>query len=85
MLAEAISCGANAVGSKVGGIPEVLGDEDSFDLDNQFVENFSSRVVYYLNNKIAQPLKSEFSWEKTAQIEKEYYETFFSEKNNGQA
>ena len=73
VLAEAISCGANAVGSNVGGIPEVLGEDDSFDLNDNFIDKFSNRVVYYLNNKIEQSLKSEFSWKKTAQKEKEYY------------
>lgn len=73
VLAEAISCGANAVGSNVGGIPEVLGEDDSFDLNDNFIDNISKRVLYYLNNKIEQSLKSEFSWEKTAQKEKEYY------------
>lgn len=83
VLAEAISCGANVVGSNVGGIPEVLGEEDSFALGDKFVENFSNRVVHYLNNTIKQPLKSEFSWEKTAQIEKRYCDTVFSNRNNG--
>ena len=74
VLLEAIICGANAVGSNAGGIPEVLGESDTFDLDNQFVENISNRIVYYLNNKIEQPLKPVFSWEKTAKKEKEYYD-----------
>ena len=82
VLAEAISCGANAVGSNVGGIPEVLGEEDSFALDNNFVEKISSRIVYYLNNKIEQPLKPDFSWERTAQKEKEYYDNVLVEKSS---
>ena len=82
VLLEAICCGANAVGSKAGGIPEVLGDKDTFDLDSKFVEKISNRIVYYLSNKIEQPLKQDFSWEKTAQKEKEYYDNSFSDEKN---
>lgn len=69
VLVEAIKCGANAVSSKVGGTSEILGDEDTFNLSDNFIEKISSRIVYYLDNNIKQSLDERFSWETTASIE----------------
>ena len=82
VLLEAISCGANAVGSKVGGIPEVLGEANTFDLDSEFIEKISNRIVYYLSSEKEQVLSPEFSWERTAQKEKEYYDNVLVEKSS---
>lgn len=70
---EALSCGANVVGSNVGGISEAIGKENTFDLDNNFIENISKRIVDMLNNKVEQPLSELFDWSKTAKKENEIY------------
>lgn len=69
VLVEAIKCGANAVASKVGGTCEILGEEDTFNLSDNFIDKISSRIVYYLDNNIKQSLDERFSWETTASIE----------------
>ena len=76
VLVEALACGANAVGSKVGGIPEVIGEENTFGLDDDFVDNISDRIVYILKNDVKQDIKKEFSWKETARKEYNIYKTF---------
>lgn len=61
---EALKCGTHVVGSRVGGIPEAIGDNNSFDLDDRFVDNISDRIVEIINNKEVPPsLDERFSWE----------------------
>lgn len=69
VLAEAISCGANAVGSMVGGIPETIGADNTFELDDTFAKKISDRVVSLLANKINQPINPLMDWETTAKEE----------------
>lgn len=69
VLVEAISCGANVVGSNCGGIPEVIGKENCFEMDDMFEENISERIIYMLKNKVVQRVNSEFDWHKTAKNE----------------
>jgi glycosyltransferase involved in cell wall biosynthesis len=67
---EALACGVNVVGSNVGGIPESIGKENCFDLDDNFIDNISNRIIEILeNNEKPKPLSPEFSWEYA--IEKE--------------
>lgn len=82
VLVEAIKCGANAVASRVGGTAEVLGVNDTFVLDENFIDKISSRIVYYLNNRIRQPLDGRFSWENTAQIENNCIQNILNKKDN---
>lgn len=71
---EALSCGANVVGSNVGGISEAIGRDNTFDLDDNFIENISNRIVEMLNNMIEQELSDRFNWKKTAEIENKFYQ-----------
>lgn len=78
VLVEAMACGANAVGSKAGGIPEVIGEENTFELDKEFVSNISNRIVYFLTNDVQQMVKKPFSWKETAQKEYSLYKQILS-------
>lgn len=70
---EALSCGANVVGSNVGGISEAIGEENVFDLDENFVDNISNRIVEMLKGNIEQKLSNKFNWQETAKKENEIY------------
>ena len=76
VIVEALRCGANVVASNVGGIPEILTNDNIFNLDEDFTENISSRIVEMLSNSIEQPLSDVFSWEKTAEIEDKIYSEY---------
>ena len=76
VCAEALKCGANVVGSDVGGISEVIGKQNVVPLGSDFVPQFAQKVVAMLEARIdgsddsetqssAQHLSSEFSWAKT--------------------
>lgn len=70
---EALSCGANVVGSMVGGIPEAIGDDFCVPIDGSFVDSFAQKVIEVLQIHPIQPLKGCFSWRNTATKEKSIY------------
>lgn len=70
---EAMVCGAGVVASRVGGTPEVVGVDNTFELDDHFVENIASRAVHMLQNKVEQKLPPHISWTATAQKERDIY------------
>ena len=80
VCAEALSCGANVVGSDVGGIAEVIGKQNVVPLGDDFVPQFAKKVVSMLQARAessddsagqsaAQQLPSEISWAKTTALE----------------
>ena len=79
IAAEALACGANAVGAKVGGIPEVMGEDNTFPHGENFVEQISNRIVYMLNNSVEQPLLPCFLWDETARIENDIYTDYINQ------
>ena len=72
-LPEAIACGANAVGSKVGGIPEILSSENVIEHGPDFVEKVSDRIVALLEHPQRQTLEDALSWSNTARLENDIY------------
>lgn len=79
---EALACGAKVVGSNVGGIPEAIGYDNSFELDDLFYEKVAERTLFMLNNEVHQDLKDCFSWKETAKLENEIYLRLLQEKHN---
>ena len=62
VLIEAISCGCKAVGSAVGGIPEVLGPAFCVPLGEAFAERFAHKAVQVLRAGEEQKVPEEMSW-----------------------
>jgi glycosyltransferase involved in cell wall biosynthesis len=73
VVVEAIACGANVVGSDVGGIAEAIGKENVFPHGENFIDKISKRIVYMLNHNVEQTLSPDFEWENTAQKELDIY------------
>ncbi len=64
VLLEALSCGCKCVGSRVGGIAEILGEDNTFELGDHFVEDISNHIICLLSdNKNTQGLSEEFNWD----------------------
>jgi glycosyltransferase involved in cell wall biosynthesis len=74
VILEAQACGTYTVGSKIGGIPEAIGNVgETFELDENFVDNISNSIINKLENgydidKILTRIKS-FTWEKIVKQE----------------
>lgn len=73
VCAEALSCGANVVGSDVGGIAEVIGKDNVVPLGEDFVSQMAARIVSMLNDKPHQPVPQAISWSKTTALEISYF------------
>ncbi len=73
VCAEALRCGASAVGSAVGGIAEVIGDDSVVPLlpAETFVRRFAAKVNERLSTPYEFSVPAEMSWDVTASRELE--------------
>ena len=69
ICAEAIRCGASVAGSDAGGIPEVIGDENTVPLGDGFIDGLSDKALSMLRNPRPQSLPQEQDWTSTASKE----------------
>lgn len=61
---EALGCGCNVVGSRVGGIAEAIGIENTFPLElPDFEESLAERCIYFLEKHISPSLPKVFDWD----------------------
>lgn len=80
---EALACGTHIVGSNAGGISEVIGEENSFDLKNDFVNNISKRMVKIISENLqVKTVPVDFNWDKTLQKEIGIYKQILNVKNS---
>lgn len=67
---EAQSCGCYVVGSRVGGIPESIGIENTVSLDDyNFARKLADRAIYLMTEKPLITVDNCFDWDATAQQE----------------
>lgn len=71
VAAEAQACGTPFAGSRVGGIAEVAGDDNTVPLGVHFVRDFTALCVKRLDDGHYTPLSSQFDWNVTAEKESE--------------
>ena len=78
VCAEALRCGANVVGSDVGGIAEVIGTDNVAPLGDGFTDALAAKAIDHLAARAgsdtvpvatSQPLSPDFSWPRTAALE----------------
>lgn len=69
VCAEAIRCGAVAVGSDVGGIPEVVGRGFVVPPGEGFVDGMAALVADVLRNGAVQSIPDNFDWKSAAETE----------------
>lgn len=72
VCAEAIRCGAVAIGADVGGIAEVIGKENVVPHGPGFNAAFACKVTDALKGRISQTVPDSMDWNRTAQKEFEY-------------
>ena len=73
VCAEALMCGANVVGSDVGGIAEVIGKDNVVPHGPDFVPQFAQKVVAMLQTASKQEVPSEISWSQTTSRELSHF------------
>ena len=72
VCAEAIRCGAVAVGADVGGVSEVVGCDHVVPHGDGFVDAMARKVVDALNGGSSQSVPDHLDWKKTVQKELEF-------------
>lgn len=71
IIVEAQKCGTNVVASNVGGIGEVLDKRNCIDLDDDFINKFSERVVSILQDNEKPDFFGGYTWEDILKVESE--------------
>ncbi|MGP4865180.1 glycosyltransferase family 4 protein [Psychrobacter sp. T6-5] len=71
---EAQACGVHVVGSNRGGIPEAIGSSNCFELDENFIDAISARILILLKNKSLAKLSNGFSWPNAIRHEREVHQ-----------
>lgn len=75
---ETLACGIPMVGSRVGGIPEAIGEENTVELNCQFVDNMANLIINRLHNSLSVNVKDDFSWEFSGKKEYEIIKSIFA-------
>ncbi|MDE6284359.1 MAG: glycosyltransferase, partial [Bacilli bacterium] len=73
---EALKCGAMVIGSRVGGIPEAIGEDNTVELGDNFIERFARRCIDALNGNYKIADINHLTWHNTAKKELEEISLF---------
>ena len=76
---EALACGANVVGTRVGGIPEAIGEKQTVEFGENFLERFAAKVADLLSQPIIQNAPMNATWSATASKERAIYHEFMDD------
>lgn len=66
---ESLACGVSVVGSRVGGIPEIIGKENTVELGDNYIERFGQKVLDVMDLPSSPVCPNCFSWNDTAEVE----------------
>lgn len=69
VCAEAIRCGAYAIGADVGGVAEVVGKDNVIPHGDGFIDSMASKAVAVLNDGGVQTVPAHLNWTVTAEKE----------------
>ena len=72
VCAEAIRCGAVAIGADVGGVSEVVGRDNAVPHGDGFIGTMAGKVADALNGCVAQSVPESLDWQKTCLKELEF-------------
>lgn len=78
VVPEAKACGAEVIASRVGGIAEVIGNENTVPHGTHFEEKLAALCIQKQATSEVTPLAEQFDWNHTAQLECKVYDTILS-------
>lgn len=81
VVVEAKACGTEVVASRVGGIAEVIGIDNTVALGNGFVQELAEKCINKYGSSHPFPLSEKFDWKHTALIENLTYQMILGDSN----
>jgi glycosyltransferase involved in cell wall biosynthesis len=86
VVLEAQAAGTLVLGSNNGGIPEAVGNKEFIvEDDENFIENMSKKIIYYIENgydsKALVDRAKKFTWDKIVEKEISVYKKILEEQN----
>lgn len=85
VVLESLSCGVPVIGSRIGGIPEAIGIENTVSFGDGFDLDFSQKIIESLSYSRRCNISPNFSWSNTGRIEKELIEGIINKFNDNNA